>query len=108
MKLKELNICEDDFDLFIELSPKEKIQFLFDASEFTAAITAGTEGAFVFLRNLTEGLTTTADVYIGHGASADLADSGGGEATRLMPLKPGEFSCFAYDLEADLITATHF
>jgi hypothetical protein len=33
MKLKELNICEDDFDLFIELSPKEKIQFLFDASE---------------------------------------------------------------------------
>ena len=33
MKLKELNICEDDFDLFIELSPKEKIQFLFDASQ---------------------------------------------------------------------------
>ena len=76
---------------------------LFDASEFAAAITAGTEGAFVFLRNLTEGLTTTADVYIGHGASADLADSGGGEATRLMTLKPGEFSFFAYDLEADLI-----
>ena len=76
---------------------------LFDASEFAAAITAGTEGAFVFLRNLTEGLTTTADVHIGHGASADLADGAGGEATRLMTLKPGEFSFFAYDLEADLI-----
>ena len=33
MKLKELNICEDDFQLFVELSPKEKIQFLFDASQ---------------------------------------------------------------------------
>ena len=76
---------------------------LFDASEFAAAITAGTEGAFVFLRNLTEGLTTTADVYIGHGASADLADSGGGEATRLMTLKGGEFAWLPWDCTADLV-----
>lgn len=33
MKLKELNICEDDFDLFVALSAKEKIQFLFDATQ---------------------------------------------------------------------------
>ena len=33
MKLKELNICEDDFDLFVGLSAKEKIQFLFDATQ---------------------------------------------------------------------------
>ena len=33
MKLEELNICSDDFDLFVALSPKQKIEFLFDATK---------------------------------------------------------------------------
>jgi spore cortex formation protein SpoVR/YcgB (stage V sporulation) len=33
MKLKDLEIHEDDFDLFVALNPKEKIEFLFDASQ---------------------------------------------------------------------------
>ena len=75
---------------------------LFTTSEFASAITAGTEGSFVFLRNLTEGLTTTADIYIGLGSGAALEDGGGQEAQRIMTLKPGEFSFFSYDLEANL------
>ena len=64
---------------------------------------AGTDGGFIFLRNLTEGMATTADIYIGHGSTNDLADGGGGEAIRLMTLKPGEFAYFGWDLEADII-----
>ena len=33
MNLNELEILEDDFDLFVALDDKEKIEFLFDASE---------------------------------------------------------------------------
>lgn len=72
---------------------------LINNADYAVAITAGTEGAFVFLKNL----TTTADIYIGHGADAALEDGGGGEATRLMTLKPKEFAWFPYDLENDLI-----
>ena len=75
---------------------------MFTTSEFASAITAGTEGSFVFLRDLTEGLTTTADIYIGLGSGAALEDGGGQEAQRIMTLKPGEFSFFSYDLEANL------
>ena len=75
---------------------------LFDASQIAGATAAGTDGAFIYIRNLTEGMTATADVYIGYGTSADLADTGT-PATRLMTLKPGEFSFFAWDFEADLI-----
>tara|TARA_Y100001938_G_C8028902_1_gene399533 strand:- start:360 stop:764 length:405 start_codon:yes stop_codon:yes gene_type:complete len=39
MKLTDLEIREDDFDLFVALNPKEKIEFLFDATE------VGTEAA---------------------------------------------------------------
>jgi hypothetical protein len=33
MNLNELEILEDDFDLFVALNDKEKIEFLFDATE---------------------------------------------------------------------------
>tara|TARA_R100000908_G_C3646779_1_gene80436 strand:- start:69 stop:473 length:405 start_codon:yes stop_codon:yes gene_type:complete len=36
MKLNELEICEDDFDLFVALNPREKIEFLFDATQIGA------------------------------------------------------------------------
>jgi len=32
MELQDLKIREDDFELFVELNPREKIEFLFDAS----------------------------------------------------------------------------
>jgi len=75
---------------------------LFDHEDYVgvSAPTLGTDGGFIFLRNLTEGLTTTADIYIGHGTDGALE---GTTPTRLMTLKPGEFSFFGYDLEADLI-----
>jgi len=41
MKLNELEIREDDFDLFVALNPKEKIEFLFDATQL------GTEAACI-------------------------------------------------------------
>ena len=89
----------------IDVSDTHKV--LFDASTIAESV-AGTDGAFIYIKNLTEGMTAadgtanTADVYIGYGASADLADTGT-PATRLMTLKPGEFSFFSYDFEADLI-----
>lgn len=39
MRLKELNINEDNFDLFVALNPSDQIEFLFDA------IQIGTEAA---------------------------------------------------------------
>jgi hypothetical protein len=65
---------------------------------------AGTDGGFVFIKNLTEGMTTTADIYIGFNTgAAEMHDTGGEEGSRLMTLKPGEFSFFAWDLEKDIV-----
>ena len=47
-----------------------------------------------------EGLSTTADIYIGHGSSGALE---GDTATRLMTLKPGEFAFFGWDMQTDII-----
>ena len=77
---------------------------LFDASVYAVdGDTAGTDGGFVFVRNLTEGQTTTANMFVGFGSSAEIEDAGGGEATRLMTLLPGEFSFFSWDMENDLL-----
>ena len=65
---------------------------------------AGTDGGFVFIKNLTEGATTTADIYIGFNTgAAEMHDGGGEQTSRLMTLKPGEFSFFAWDLEKDIV-----
>jgi len=34
MKLEELDITRDDFSVFLELNPREKIEFLSDATEY--------------------------------------------------------------------------
>jgi len=77
---------------------------LFTATNYTTGTDAGTDGAFVFLRNLTEGMTTTANIYIGHNPTGDgeMEDSGAADEDRLMTLKPGEFAFFPWDLEANL------
>ena len=78
---------------------------LFTVSNYTADHTAGTDGGFIFLRNLTEGLTTTADIYVGHnatgGVASGLEDSGTADEDRLMTLKPGEFAFFPWDMEGE-------
>ena len=77
---------------------------LFTATDYTSGTDAGTDGAFVFLRNLTEGLTTTADIYIGHNPTGDgeLEDTGAADEDRLMTLKPGEFAFFPWDMEGEI------
>jgi len=81
---------------------------LFDADDTSysdGTSVAGTDGGFIFVRNLTEGMTTTADVHIVFNAgSGELGEGADGQqAARLMTLKPGEFSFFAWDLEKDII-----
>ena len=70
---------------------------LWDASTIASSLAAGTDGAFVYLKNL----HATAHFYIGHGSSTAL--EGGTETTRLMTLLPGEFAWFPWDLTADII-----
>ncbi len=75
---------------------------LFDATDYTADDTAGTDGGFIFLRNL-QG-STGSNIYISCGTTGDgeLEDGGAAEAFRLMTLQPGEFSFFAWDMEQDI------
>tara|TARA_R110002012_G_C11601412_1_gene607331 strand:- start:569 stop:1042 length:474 start_codon:yes stop_codon:yes gene_type:complete len=79
---------------------------LFARTDYTAGDTAGTDGGFVFLRNLTDqtGFTTTSDIYIGHNPTGDgeMQDDGAADEDRLMTLKPGEFAFFPWDMEANI------
>ena len=79
---------------------------LFTATDYTAGTDAGTDGGFVFLRNLTDqtSFTTSSDIYIGHNPAGDgeMEDSGAADEDRLMTLKPGEFAFFPWDMEANI------
>ena len=67
----------------------------------SAAPTIGTDGGFIFLRNLIASTAaTTADIYIGHAANGALQ---GDTANRLMTLKPGEFVFTGWDMQTDII-----
>ena len=70
---------------------------LWDASTIASSLAAGTDGAWVYVKNL----DAAGHIYIGHGS--DTALQGGTETTRLMTLQPGEFAWFPWDLTADLI-----
>jgi len=76
---------------------------LLTLTNYTADHTEGTDGAFIFLRNLTEGLTVAPNIFIGHNVTnAELESSGSGDEDRLMTLKPDEFAFFPWDMEANL------
>ena len=79
---------------------------LFTATDYTSGTDAGTDGGFVYLRNLTDDskYTTSSNIYIGHNPTGDgeLEDSGAADEDRLMTLKPGEFAFFPWDMEANL------
>ena len=76
---------------------------LLTATNYTSGTTEGTDGAFIFLRNLTEGLTVAPNIFIGHNVTnAELDSAEAGDEDRLMTLKPGEFAFFPWDMEANL------
>ena len=72
---------------------------LWDASDFTASGEAGTDGAFVYIKNT----STTAGhhIYIGHGSAA--AMQGGANTTRTMTLQGGEFCWLPWDCTQDIV-----
>ena len=81
---------------------------LFTVSDYTSGTTAGTDGGFIYLRNLTDDskYTTSSNIYIGHnptsGTGSELEDSGAADEDRLMTLKPGEFAFFPWDMEGEI------
>ena len=72
---------------------------LWDASDYTASGDAGTDGAFVYIKNTSS--TATHEISIGHGSAAHIL--GSGNTTRLMTLKGGEFAFFPWDCTADIV-----
>jgi len=77
------------------------------AALFTDALqlegdTAGTHGAFLYMKNTSP---ADHDIYIGFVASATSAAElqANGAATRLGTLKQGEFSFFPYDFAGDIM-----
>jgi|TARA_B100000073_G_scaffold336061_1_gene330383 hypothetical protein len=80
------------------VSPTTTHAVLWDHTAFSDGTeTAGTDGGFVYVKNL----HATVNVAIGFGSSGALqADD---TALRLMTLKPGEFGWFPWDFTADII-----
>ena len=72
---------------------------LWDASDYTASGAAGTDGAFVYVKNTSS--TAGHEISIGHGSAGHLLNAA--NTTRLMTLKGGEFAFFPWDCTADLV-----
>ncbi len=72
---------------------------LWDASDYTASGAAGTDGAFVYIKNTSS--NAAHEISIGHGSAAHIL--GAGNTTRLMTLKGGEFAFFPWDCTADIV-----
>jgi hypothetical protein len=72
---------------------------LWDASDYTASGVAGTDGAFVYIKNTSS--TDGHHITIGHGTAANLSTDA--STTRLMTLRGGEFAFFPWDCTADIV-----
>ena len=72
---------------------------LWDASDYTASGDAGTDGAFVYIKNTSS--TAGHHIYIGHGSAA--AMQGGANTTRTMTLQGGEFAWLPWDCTQDIV-----
>ena len=77
----------------------EDAGILWDASDFTASGDAGTDGAFVYIRNTSS--TAGHHIYIGHGSAT--AMQGGANTTRTMTLQGGEFAFLPWDCTQDIV-----
>ena len=86
-------------DVKSDHTASEDAGVLWDASDYTASGSAGTDGAFVYIRNTSS--TATHEISIGHGSAAHIL--GAGNTTRLMTLKGGEFAFFPWDCTADIV-----
>ena len=77
-------------------------QLVWDASDFTASGAAGIDGAFMYFKNK---LADNDPVDILHSIMISTSDAdvdGGGEPTRLMTLRPGEFTWMPWDCTQDI------
>ena len=72
---------------------------LFDASDYTASGTAGTDGGWVYIQNTST--TQGEHIYIGHGSATAMED--GADTTRTMTLQGGEFAFFPWDMTQDIV-----
>ena len=72
---------------------------LWDASDYTASGAAGTDGAFVYIKNTSS--NAAHEISIGHGSAAHIM--GAANTTRLMTLQGGEFAFFPWDCTADIV-----
>ena len=72
---------------------------LWDASDYTASGSSGTDGAFVYVKNTSS--TAGHEIMIGLGGAKTL--NAAGDASRLMTLKGGEFAFFPWDCTTDII-----
>ena len=86
-------------DIKSDHTASEDAGVLWDASDYTASGSAGTDGAVVYIRNTSS--TATHEISIGHGSAAHIL--GAGNTTRLMTLKGGEFAFFPWDCTADIV-----
>ena len=72
---------------------------LWDASDYTASGAAGTDGAFVYIKNTST--NAAHEISIGHGSAAHI--TGAANTTRLMTLRGGEFTWLPWDCTADIV-----
>ncbi len=72
---------------------------LWDASDYTASGAAGTDGAFVYIKNITA-VGSGRNIMIGAGTLENLSTDG--EADRLFTLQPQEFAFFPWDCTQDI------
>ena len=69
---------------------------LWAASDFTASGAAGTDGAFIYFKNI----HATVNIMIGAATLENLSSDG--EADRLFTLQPGEFAWLPWDCTNDI------
>ena len=85
-------------DVYAAHASSDDAGLLWDASDYTASGAAGTDGAFVYIKNTSS--TATHEISIGHGTAAHI--TGAGNTVRVMTLKGGEFAFFPWDMTQDI------
>ena len=95
---KELTV--DKVEIEIWTSTGDSNEVLIDGSDYVGSGVGGTDGSFIYLKNITA--SGTEKIYIGHGADGAL-QADGSTALRFCTLMPGEFAFFPWDYTTDLI-----
>ena len=94
------SLTVDKVEIEIWTSTGTSNEVLIDGSDYVGSGVGGTDGSFIFLKNVTA--SGTDKIYIGHGSDGAL-QADGSTALRVMTLMPGEFAFFPWDYTADLI-----